>query len=984
MPIYGITLYNQSKLSEIVVAMKSFFAVIFVLLFFSTKGQNPIGIPQINVYTSLDYKGGSQNWDIDQDKNGLIYFANNEGLLVFDGRNWKLYALPHKTVVRSIKIANDGKIYVGAQDELGYFFPDDHGKLIYHAIRNYLPKNERNLSDVWDISAIGDDIFFRSTGKILHWRKGKFTIYKPKWLWEFMGDCDGKIYAQDIGRGLMVFEQNQWKSIANPQQLQNDFVTSVVKYNTNTVLITTLRNGAYLYSNGQLKKFEIENEQQLKQSKMYKAVAINNDWLAIATSSNGCYILDKQGKQIQHFSSQEGLYKNNIRSIFMDKNGNFWLGLDDGINFIAFNNAIKYIYPDKEKQTSSYAAVIHQNKLYIGSSNGVYTTQLQPHLSDLSYTKNQFTEIPNTSGQVWELSVQNNKILVGHEEGAMVVDGTNAKRLYSSLGTWLFVKPWINSSTIIAGTYFGLHQIDEKNGTFSNGGDIEGINESLRFLVPYKNMIWASHPYRGIFRLKLSADRSKVEETKFYTEKNGLPSILGNAVAKIRGKVVVATKTGIFEYDEKNDRFIPSPFLKPILKNNVYHYLKEDTKGNIWFISHKKVGLVDFHGNPNGGKYSIVHLPELNSLVVAGFEHINPYNDQNVFIGAKKGLIHINYSEYSKNIKPVNVRLSLVKTIGEKPSVVFGGYFLTDGKISATQNDDQEVKLDKKNNSLHFEFSSTLYEQQNNIEFSYQLEGIDKDWSAWTAKNEKDYTNLPYGNYVFKVKARNNLGSESSVATYAFYIKPAWYETIWVYLLYLVALIALIRALIERQKKIHRKEQDNLKHLHQLEIDSNEKQIVELQNEKLETEVNFKNKELAAMGMNLLQKNKLISKIKDEIVNIGKTAPSDGDYNSYIRKVTRLLNEAENGDADWEQFAMHFDHVHSNFLTKLKQRFPNLGANDLKLCAYLKMNLSSKEIAQLMGISARAIEVSRYRLRKKIHVPTEQSLFDYLIEATSN
>lgn len=963
--------------------MKYCYILLLMVLATVAKAQNPIGIPQINMYSSIDYKGGSQNWDIDQDKNGLLYFANNEGLLVFDGRNWKLHSLPHKTVVRSVKVAKDGRIYVGAQDEIGYFFPSKNGELVYHSIRHLLPENERKLSDIWDIGIVGDEIFFRATNKILRFYRGKVNIYKPNNLWEFMGECNGKIYAYDTTLGLLHFNNNRWNQVAAPAQLQHDFVTSILNYGQDTLLVTTLKKGAFLINKGNVLPMAIANGQQLLQSKMYRAIAINNNWIAIATSATGCYIVDKKGNIIQQFSSEEGLDKNNIRSIFMDRNGNFWLGLDDGINFIAFNNAIKYIYPDRAKQTSSYFSLIDGNQLYVGTSNGVYNTPIQPHLSDLSYTKHLFKEVAGTSGQVWELSKINNKILVGHEDGAMVIEDNNAKKIYNSPGTWLFVKPWQDSTTIIAGTYFGLQRIDYLKGNFVSGGNVDGINESLRFLVPHNNMIWASHPYRGIFRLKLSADKKRVVETRFYGEKDGLPSMLGNSVAKIRGKVVIATQKGIFECDEKTDKFIPSALLTPILGRNVYHYLKEDKQGNIWFISHKKVGLIDFSAKSEGRNYSIVHFPELNSLVVAGFEHINPYNDQNIFIGAKKGLIHINYKEYSKNIKPVDVRLSLVKTIGEKPKIIFGGYFLTDGKISPKQDKNEKISVAKEFNSFHFEFSSTLYEQQNNIEFSYQLEGADKDWSPWTGKNEKDYTNLPYGRYVFKVKARNNLGSESAVAEYRFYIKPAWYETIWVYLFYIVALIALIRVLIERQKRIHKREQEHLKHMHQLEIDSSEKKIVQLQNEKLEADVNFKNKELATMGMNLLQKNKLISKIKEEVVQIAKTTPADGDFNSYMRKVTRLLNEAENGDADWEHFSMHFDHVHSNFLSKLKQRFPNLGANDLKLCAYLKMNLSSKEIAQLMGISARAIEVSRYRLRKKIQVPQEMSLFDYLIQVTS-
>ena len=285
-------------------------------------------------------------------------------------------------------------------------------------------------------------------------------------------------------------------------------------------------------------------------------------------------------------------------------------------------------------------------------------------------------------------------------------------------------------------------------------------------------------------------------------------------------------------------------------------------------------------------------------------------------------------------------------------------------------------------NSLYFEYSSTLFEQQKKIEFSYQLVGFDKEWSEWSSKSEKYYTNIPKGNYLFKVKSRNNLGNESSEVSYPFTINPAWYETFWIYLLYVLALLCFIMALILRQKRKHEKEQEDLKNEHQLQIEYNENEIFRLKNEKLESEVSFKNKELATTSMHLIKKNKLLSKIKQQLLPIININP-DNKQSHEIKKVIKLLNNTEKRDADWEQFAMHFDSIHSDFLSKLKEKFPNLSANDLKICAYIKMNLSSKEIAQLMSITIRAVEVSRYRLRKKLNVSPNINLFDYLYNIVS-
>src|SRR5690606_19459942 len=130
---------------------------------------------------------------------GIMYFANNEGLLTFDGRHWKLHPLPHKTIVRSIKISTDGKIYVGAQDEIGYFIPEKNGNLNFVSLKNLIPEKERDFSDIWDITIIKNEIFFRTTDKIFHLKDNNMTVYIPERLWEFMSEVDGKLYAQDIG-----------------------------------------------------------------------------------------------------------------------------------------------------------------------------------------------------------------------------------------------------------------------------------------------------------------------------------------------------------------------------------------------------------------------------------------------------------------------------------------------------------------------------------------------------------------------------------------------------------------------------------------------------------------------------------------------------------------------------------------------------------------------------------------------------------------
>src|SRR5690606_32590739 len=192
--------------------MRHFYLLILTTLYINLYGQNPIGIPDISTYETFDYKGGTQNWDMDQDNQGIMYFANNEGLLTFDGRHWKLHPLPHKTIVRSIKISSEGKIYVGAQDEIGYFIPDINGTLKFVSLKKLIPEHARNFSDIWDIVILKTEVFFRTTDKIFHLKDNKITVYNPHKLWEFMGEVNGKLYAQDTGNGLLTFNSGKWES----------------------------------------------------------------------------------------------------------------------------------------------------------------------------------------------------------------------------------------------------------------------------------------------------------------------------------------------------------------------------------------------------------------------------------------------------------------------------------------------------------------------------------------------------------------------------------------------------------------------------------------------------------------------------------------------------------------------------------------------------------------------------------------------------
>jgi len=956
---------------------------LLILLAFSyvLKGQTYIGLREIINYEKRHYNAGSQNWEIRQDVQGRIYFANNEGLLVFDGTYWKLYPLPNKTIVWSIELGNDKRIYIGGQDEIGYFSPNPAGALVYTSLKKLLPESDQKFADIWEVVSHNNDVFFRANNKIFRYSNNKVSVYKANRAWLYLGLHNDEVIAQDFDRGVLVFRNGEWQDFIQKAVMPKDMdITSSMSIGKDSSLLVVHKQGLYVLVGDKLSRFELSGLSIDQYQEFSGTIAIDTENFILGSYNNGFFLVNRNGVVIENFSKKQGLQNSNIRSLFCDRNRNIWLGLDSGIDLVAFNNAIKHINPAIMNDGAGYSLLIHNHQLYFGLSNGIYRLRL-PDISDLSYAKDEITKV--AGGQTWGLFSINDNLLAGKDEGFFQVNDNGVNPVLTGNGYWAVqsLQNKSGSSLLVAGNYHGVRLFELKENVLTPKEAVPGFNESSRFLVvDNNNTVWVSHPYRGVYKIQFSTAHTPV--VKLYAQNNGLPSSLNNHVYKVKNRVLIATEKGVYEYNNSADSFERSEYYKDIFGEQSIRYLKEDASGNVWFVQEKNVGMVDF----SMLKPAMLYLPELKGKILSGFENIYPVDGNNIFIGGEKGFYHINLEKYKQNNHALNVYIRTVKAIGRTDSLLFGGYF---GNV----NDDiGQVKetipaVSHKWNSVHIEYSSPLFEQQSNVEYSYLLEGFDKDWSDWSAKTEKDYTNLPAGSYSFRVKARNNLHNESASSNFAFSVFPPWYQTVWAWLFYLVVIIYLgyhfytrqqKKLLKERQK--HQEEQKRLAYLHQLELEKSEKEVVKLRNEKLESEIEFKNSELASTAMHLVQKESFLLKIKEELQHLNKSVRDEKADSADLKKILRILSEEEKLNEEWEQFSIHFNKVHSDFLIMLKEKYPSLKAHELKLCAYLRMNLSSKEIAQLMSISVRGVEISRYRLRKKLQVPTETNLFQFLFD----
>ena len=950
---------------------------IFYLLLFSLSlpvfAQNPIGMPDIVNYDNTTYNAGTHNWDIQQDRNGVMYFANNEGVLTFDGSRWKIYPLPNKTIVRSIKIGFDKKLYAGGQGDFGFFSPDKNGKLIFTSLKEKIPKKHQSFADIWNVQSIGNAIFFRAENNIFKWQNEKITVLETKTKWLYMGMANNTIIAHEKDKGLLKLSGNNWLPLLTGTIPYDFMVSSISQFGKDTILISSFAHGLHTIQGGKITPLK----SAAKILNISSARKIDDHSIAIATLYNGCYLMDTRGKLIYHISKGSGLQNNAIISVFKDSNKNIWLGLADGISFIANNNAIKHINPAIFDNAAGHTAIIYNHTFYAGLSNGFYSLPLSGEI-DISTTQNNFATVPNANGQAWGMNIVHGKLLLARHEGAFELTGKGTQPISIGQGYWNFLSYHQTNTTqptVLAGNYNGISILNYVNHTFRLAGNIANFSESARFVVSDgKNNVWVSHPYKGVYKIALTNMHTK--SVTLYTDKKGLPSTFNNHVYQVKNRIVAATEKGVYEYNARKDSFEISSYFAPVFGKKYVRYLKEDAQGNIWFIEEKKLGVAQY----NGKTYKLLYIPELNGKTLGGFENIYCVDKNNLFVGAQKGFYHINYEKYLANAGKQQVRISLVKAFGKSDIGLFSGYF---GHVNENSKQKEVPKIKHGWNSFHFEYSSTINRNKENTFYSCHLKGFDETWSALDKKTEKDYTNLPAGHYTFMVKTQDNLGNESSAATYEFDILPPWYQSSVAYLVYSLIFFSIIYLVYKRQQRkimnqqiAFQKEQEHIKYMHQLEMDKSEKEIINLKNEKLELEIETKNSELASNTMHLVQKADMMSKIKNELFKL-KNELKDDSQTADFNKIIRLLNAEEKSDDSWEQFSVHFDRVHVDFIKHLKDKFPSITSTELRLSAYLKMNLSTKEIATLMKISPRGVEVGRYRLRKKLNIASNVNLFEF-------
>jgi DNA-binding CsgD family transcriptional regulator len=931
--------------------LKTKLHILFFLIYSFAFSQE---LPPIVEYAPNYYGAGNQNWMISQDKNNFMFFANNEGLLEYNGSTWKLYPSPNETIIRSVKVIGS-KIYTGSYMEFGYWTRKSDGQLSYISLSQTIKNKILDDEQFWNILNFDQYVIFQSLNRIYIYdtKAVNFKIISPKTGINKSFRTNNSICFQTTNGALFEIESGKGRLVSDHPILKNNRIINIFSSNDG-LLIQTQLNGFYKLIDNKLSKFSTEVDAELSASSVYSTELLSNGNFAIGTVSNGIFIIDDTGKLKHHMSQDHGLRDNTALCLFEDVDKNLWVGLDNGINCINLQSKIYNFVDNTGILGTVYSSKLFKGKLYIGTNQGLFYKKYK--------SSDAFKLIPSTKGQVWSLFEYDGTLFCGHDSGTFIVTDGGAKNIFPFSGTWNFKLVPNKKGLLLQGNYYGISVLEKINNEWIFRNKISGFDYSSKYLeIVDGGEIYVSHEYKGVFRLRLDNELSKVTTFDSYEA----PQKGKNAsLIKFKNEIYYAYKEGVFKLNYKTKQFEIDKLLSSVYEKDGYTSGKliVDNSNGIWLFSKNYIHYFTWSKISDSLKENGMSIPSSLTNSMMGYENIAQLSNGDYLIGSTDGYYIMNIN----NISLKNYTVSIANITTNKRNDTF---------VSHSIKKNGDFKYD--DNNISISYTVPEYNKYINVEYQYLLEGFQDEWSEGSSRSTVSFKNLPPGDYTFKVRAKFANSTLDNTAVYSFTILNPWYKTSIAIFVYFIFILVMLYHINKAYKNYYHKQNEKLinenNRLLEIKELENEQQMMRIRNEQLAQDVDSKSRELAVSTMSLNSKNELLAFIKEDLKKTNENESRS------IKSVISTINKNISKDDTWNVFKQAFDSADKDFLKKLKVAHPSLTPNDLRLCAYLRLNLSSKEVAPLLNISVRSVEIKRYRLRKKMDLSHEQGLVEYIL-----
>ena len=760
------------------------------------------GRPFVRTYAPVEVAGDGQNWGLAQDARGVIYVASNQGMLAFDGVSWRLHEPGRLGTVRSLDIDATGRIYVGAVGDFGYFEPDASGELVYRSLLDRVPEDAREFADVWRTFITPTGVLFDSQQTVFRWADDRIQTFRIPTRVSRGALVDDVFYTTLPESGLNVLEGDRFRALPGTESLAREVYPVVLRYDDERLLIGTRANGLFLYDGAVLRPFVTEMDAIFRAGTVYRGIELPDDTIAISMTGSGLAIIDRQGRRVAHITSDNGLARNPVYAIMADREGAVWTAGEPGLARIETPSPASF-FDEREGFLGYFQRIRHEGRVYLASQSGVF--YLHPAVPG---NPERFSRLPGINNQCWWFAVMTDPtgahapvMPVACTDGLYEIQGLRTRPIRAPAdGTFraaAVLRSRIDPTRLWVGLFGGLASFRWVDGRWIDEGIVDGVTGSIRSMSELEDgSLWAGTDNEGLLRLSFAArpapgaPRPALATTERFGSQDGLSD--DGVLIHTVGDTVYFTRWGggrtniVATFDPATGRFVNDP----VLAAQPFDVLRGS------------FGVTGMSGGRllvNFGRGLFVATPTPDGSWTLDASVFGPHGrdatqlplvdeDGVVWFGARGRLTRFDLGRRtSAPAVPFEVLVRRVSTTEDRP--LYGGTGTTEAPRLAASDD-----------ALRFEYAAPAFLDETATEYQTRLDGLDDDWSAWSRDTRRDVTNLGFGDYQFRVRARNVSGVTSEEATYAFVILPPWYRT-WLAYLGFAALFALAVFGIDRVQR---------------------------------------------------------------------------------------------------------------------------------------------------------------------------------------
>ncbi|MBS2211374.1 regulator [Carboxylicivirga mesophila] len=910
-------------------------------------------------FSKNDYKAASQNWSVSCGNSGHMYFGNSSGLLEFDGISWQLYPSPNASIIRTVAV-DSARVYTGGYRELGFWERSDNNKLQYFSLADSVKSQFGTNEEFWSIFTTKNQTIFHSFAGIYLYENEHFSIIKTGGFINFTTLIKDTLYVSIYNEGIYRVENKQLVPVIEDEFLKDKYVRFIAKNAlTGMLYIGTESDGLFSYNsnNGQFSTIAANLQSFFKTNKINHGALTNEGNIIIGTILNGIIAFSEQGEIKYHYNNENGLQSNTVLGISFDRFNNIWLALDAGIEYLA-NTPVNCYKNYIEKDIGAvYSGALYNGDLFLGTNQGLYVKRWDEPNS-------KFSLVDGTQGQVWDCEIIDNHLFIGHNKGTFISSGNNFSLLSDYSGAYNIKRHPRQQDVLLQGTYNDLIVYRKTQDGWKMSNTISGFNNLTRFIeVDHLGNLWASHFYNGLYKIRLNDELDNVESVIKYDKFEDGPEQLGHLnVFKIENQIVITTGHQLYTYDVLRNTIVPFSFLNGAVGDfKAANRMVPGPNHHYWFVSDKGIAYFKIYAN-DVSRINFYPKQLFENHLIPDHENIVQLNDTTAMVCLENGymLLNLNNHYEGTEIELHEIQLRQVNAANKK------------GDQFPLRIKNNTISLPHSLNNLTLRYSFPLLNGEK-VRFQYKIPGLYAQWSALSAHPTIELSRIPSGTYTIEVKAVNNWLKSSKIHQLKLIVNAPWYQTTYAitgYSLLMIGLMLGLKYITSRKIKLKEKRKREEK----------EKELIQLKNEKLSSELSYKSQKLASSAMSIIKKNEFLlslkAKMKKHKEYLGNRYPD-----KYYQEVIDKIDENISGQDDWQLFEANFEQAHEAFLKTMKKKHPELTPSDLRLCAYLRINLTSKDIAPLLGITVRGVENHRYRLRKKLGLTAEDNLTDYILNA---